>query len=309
MKDYNFLLDRDKAEEFLNQHSAEIFGNEAKIKINELKRSNTYNPEAFNILYDLQVGKSQLHMRASTSQVFSKEHDYNVMLYLREHGFSEGDFTIPSALAFLREENLLFYENLRGERLSDFLAKGYLEIESEIKGCAALAKKFHLVEKPTFGLFDSALFFRNFRFNEVNAKFPQAQDLGKIVQEIMCNLPQANQTFCHGDFNPNNILLDNGKISLIDFGLTTIFHKEVDLASFLTHLRLMLGRESDHFANLKDAFLKEYGAFDEKILQMLMILIDIRLLEISIIFQDAHYDSDFLYNSLQSDLGKLNNGS
>ena len=60
------------------------------------------------------------------------------------------------------------------------------------------------------------------------------------------------------------------------------------------------------FEGLKNTFLGSYGDFDEQTLYILMSLIDSRLLEISVKFNNAEYDSEFIWECLQDDLKRAN---
>jgi len=300
---YLFLLDRIKAEDFLNENSDKIFGDNCLVKINKIERDKTYNEEgSLNILYNLIIDNKECLIRVSTSTFLLKEHDYNVMLYLYKNGFNKAPFLVPQPFAYLRKERILFYENIIGQKFADVLKQESAELEQHIKNCAFLAQKIHSLKPPSFELFNPQSLFENFQFQEISKKFPKIKNLNLVVKKIQSSLPRNKKNFCHGDFNPNNLIIKKDKIYLIDFGNTSIFYKEIDLASFLAHLRLMLGKDQPLFEKLEQTFLSTYGDFDEKILYLLMALIDSRLLEISIVFKNANYDTNFIFECLNDDL-------
>lgn len=303
---YLFLLDQTKAENFLNKNYDKIFGYNCLVKINKIKRDKTYNEEgSLNILYDLVVDNKKCSIRASTSTFLLKEHDYNVMLYFYKNGFNKAPFLVPQPFAYLKEEKILFYENIVGQKFTDIFKQESAELEQYIKNCAFLAQKIHSLKIPSFELYDPQSLFENFKFQEISKKFPKTKNLNLIVDKIKINLPKEEKKYlCHGDFNPNNLIIQKDKIYLIDFGLTSVFYKEIDLAAFLAHLRLMLGKNQQLFEKLEKTFINSYGDFNERTLYLLMALIDARLLEISIIFDTSDYDSNFIFECLNDDLKK-----
>lgn len=99
-------------------------------------------------------------------------------------------------------------------------------------------------------------------------------------------LRKTSKGFVHGDFQPHNILLDNDRISLIDFDRGGYFYPLFDVASFaiqFTHVALL---ESYHKREKPDRreirrkvnlFVKEYcdhiGGFNEEVFRLFKLLI------------------------------------
>jgi len=92
--------------------------------------------------------------------------------------------------------------------------------------------------------------------------------------------------FVHGDFQPQNILLSEGKISLIDFDRGGYFYPLFDVASFavqFTHAALLERYHQKKKPNRREirrrvrVFLKEYrsgvGGLDEEIFRLFKLLI------------------------------------
>lgn len=305
--EYNDLLDKNKVNKYLTENSNLIFGKNKNIQLQQIKRSETYNPEAFNILYDLIINGQKRSIRVSTSRAFSKEHDYRIFRYLFDNGFSQGAFLVPKPIVYLKKDNLFFYENTEGKKLTDLLNDNKDELNNIIIRCAKLCKRIHNLEKPNITLFDPTLLFENFQYELCAEKYPESKNLENIIQTIKNKLPKnVLFTLCHGDFNPNNILINKEKICLIDFGLTMVFYKEIDLASFIVHLRMMLEDNQSLFEELKTHLLNTYEDYDKNILHLLMALLDARLFEISIIYQNSNYNTNFLFKCLNNDLEKAN---
>ena len=110
-----------------------------------------------------------------------------------------------------------------------------------------------------------------------------AKILSRDWQKKLRRLPRG---FVHGDFQPQNILVDSSKISLIDFDRGGYFYPLFDVASFavqFTHAALL---ESHHRKEKPDRreirrrvnlFVKEYrnhvGGFDEEVFRLFKLLI------------------------------------
>jgi len=81
---------------------------------------------------------------------------------------------------------------------------------------------------------------------------------GKWLNKLHANF---QGTFVHGDFQPTNIVINEGSITVFDFNDTKEGDPAIDIASFFAQLRVMLlrfGPQSD-FDSLKKIFLENYG--------------------------------------------------
>lgn len=305
MKDSDFL-NLESAQKFLNENIEFIFEKDVNVKLVEIKRSNTYNPEAFNLLYTTEINGEQKLIRISISLSLDKEHTFKLMDYLYENGFNQKPFFISKPLAYLKDENVLIYENVEGEILKSLLSENSEILRDKIIQSSQLLKKVHSTSLPSFPLFDTGMFFKNFNFESITKSFPILENkIEKIVALIKNKLILSeNVVLCHGDFNPNNIIFNNESIFLMDFDLSCSFYKEIDLASFIAHLRLMfnkINRDKD-FEILKEIFLQNYGEYNLENLNLFLILIDTRLLEIAINYDKSGYNKTFVYNCLIKDI-------
>ncbi len=96
---------------------------------------------------------------------------------------------------------------------------------------------------------------------------------------------RLSKSFVHGDFQPQNILLDGDQISLIDFDRGGYFYPLFDVASFavqFTHAALLESHQRGEKPNRREirrrvqVFLREYGrgvADDEEIFRLFKLLI------------------------------------
>ena len=78
------------------------------------------------------------------------------------------------------------------------------------------------------------------------AEATQLPDLLELNQWLITNYPEQpeNPSICHGDLHPNNILVDDGKVTgIIDWATTMFTHPEYDIA--VTRTILSIGPPGD----------------------------------------------------------------
>lgn len=302
MIDFKVFLNNKDAEKFLNENSERIFGIPSKIKIIDLKLSFTYFP-ALNVSYDIERNGQNESIRLSASTKLSKQNSYKLMQLFQKNGFDKNGFLTPKPIAYLKDENILFYEELEGKQLSKLLDKSEATLIDYSIRSAYMIKKFHSVQKPVFKLHDHWKLYQDYKIDVLREYSGVGVDLVSTVRNIISFLKQQEKSYvlCHGDYNLNNILIDGSKTGLLDFDLCCLFWREVDLASFLTHLRFEINNE-DLFKKLKTTFLSHYGEMNNLILKKLTALLDIRLLEISIVYPKSKFKSNFISECLKEDL-------
>jgi thiamine kinase-like enzyme len=304
MINYDFLTNRNLVEVFLNKNRDRIFGDLEPVKVLSVNRSHTYNHEAYNVLLEVER-KNKQFIRVSANESLSKAHDFRIMSFFYQ-SFKEKPFFCPKPLALLEPENILFYENAEGKKFTDYLDADITELKRVVSLLARLARRVHNLAKPNFKLFDPQQLFLKYDILSLEKEFPELSGelTGIINQNQALIAAESDFTLCHGDFNPNNFLVDNENIFVIDFDLTCFFHQELDLASFLTHLRMMLAQRKrlEIYEELEVDFLENYGDFDAKKLAALILLLDLRLLEISINYAKSGYDKKFLFETFKKDL-------
>ena len=173
----------------------------------------------------------------------------------------------------------------------------------------------HNLPQPGFESQDPNLLFEKFNNEGIASRYKNlANNLNIILAELKHRIIK-NQTsvYCHGDFNPNNLIYQESTISLIDFGSTCIFNPELDLASFITHLRIILTKKKhfENFETLKNVFLQTYNSqnsYNQEHFNLFMAVIDLRLLEIAILYKWFDHNEEhipIIYQYLKDDLRKI----
>lgn len=304
-----YLLDKAKAQDLFQKYSVEIFGSQSQIHVLDLKRSNTYNPDNYNIYYLLELDGNQRKIRLSTSRILSKKDDFLLMNYFFKNGFQNSQFIVPKPLAYLEQENIFIYEDVLGHKFSDLLSE-IDDLNSRVNSAATLLKNIHGIANPDFELKSSDFIFENYNYQLIEDAYPALRGkLAPLINGIKEKLIVSPLDFCHGDYNPNNLLFQNDKIVVIDFGSSCFLKKELDLASFLVHLEIMLQKinKASLFTELKKSFLSQYGSYNEDYFQSLSFVINLRLLEIAMVYPWADYNEEtqpFIYNLLEKNMAK-----
>ncbi len=102
--------------------------------------------------------------------------------------------------------------------------------ESDIKASARILSEIHSM---TIGGLSSQ---RNFLRRQImNPNYLNDVEKASVL-EIMDHIPTKDQ-LCHGDLNPNNFMVSNGRHMVIDWNDLTIGNPEADLAEYILTIR------------------------------------------------------------------------
>lgn len=273
------FLVKEFAEQFINQNSAKLFGHSARVNVFKIERSPTLNPTSYNILYTLRVGLDTHSIRAATSTIWEYDYNFNTLQLLYNNGFSQGDILVAKPLAFFPDRNLMFYENINGDQFKSKLDDDVDNLKSKVKFAARALRKIHQIKEVSFHLWD-----HNWSFDDnlISKNCPSIGDqVSNLRDKIMFELrSNKDKCLCHGDYQPGNIIFNQDKIYIIDWGSTTYSYKEMDIASFIAQLKVMLAefKRESNFDILQNVFLAEYGSFDQRMFNYFEFLYNMRIL-------------------------------
>ena len=312
--DLNFLLDKEKVEAFINQRSQDLFGLADQVEIVEISRTATYNKSSFNILYKIRVGDSVKEVRASASQQISKKTNFELLKFIYENGFNSGKFLIAKPLGYFEDYNVMFYENIQGKPLISELATSLNELISKVKLCAQMLKKIHSLPEPEISLWDADNFFefKDLERGALQNYYPQiTTKLDDILVNIKAKIDgKKTNVFCHGDFQPSNLIINQDEIYVLDFDLVSLLDKEYDIANFIGQLRVMTKRfgNFENFEILKKEFLSDYGSYDQEKYNYYETLVNLRILAIFCVSQGRENNLEympFIYELLKENLNQI----
>lgn len=312
--DLNFLLDKEKVEEFINQISQDLFGSPDHIEITEISRTATYNKSSFNVLYKIKVDGNKKEIRVSASQQISKKANFQLLKFIYENGFDSGEFLIAKPLGYFEDFNLMFYENIQGKPLISELATSLSELVLKVKLCAQMLKKIHGLPKPEISLWDANNFFE-FKELERGALQNYYPKIATKLDDILVNIKKKidsdkTTVFCHGDFQPSNLIINQDEIYVLDFDLVSLLDKEYDIANFISQLRIMTKRfgNFENFKTLEKEFLFNYGQYDLEKYNYYEALVDIRILATFCVSQGRENNLEympFVFELLKENLNQI----
>lgn len=312
--DLNFLLDKEKIEAFINQRSQNLFGSPNQIEITEISRTATYNKSSFNVLYKIKVEGIIKEVRASASQQISKKANFELLKFIYENGFESGKFLIAKPMGYFEDFNVMFYENIQGKPLISELATSLSELISKIELCAEMLKKIHGLPKPEISLWDADNFFefKDLERGALKNYYPQiATKLDDILVNIKAKIDSNKTTvFCHGDFQPSNLIINQDEIFVLDFDLVSLLDKEYDIANFISQLRVMTKRfgNFENFKTLEEEFLSGYGQYDLEKYNYYEALVNLRILATFCVSQGRENNLEymaFIYELLKENLNQI----
>ncbi len=234
------------------------------------KRVARLSPDSFVLRYCGVARYSGERERAVVIRVRTiKKDKAKLMKYLWEKR-SILDFATPRPLLYLPSSSLLFYEELPGATLRN-LESASREFPSLIKKIAIGLRSLHALPLPHRLSLPSA-YIRETVFlkklgQRAKASIPPLHNFIASVSRTVLRAQRifARRPFCviHNDFQASNILITPAhRVGIIDFSLSGKGSPVADVANFLVHLRVMLGRElpQKRIGALQESFLKTYLA-------------------------------------------------
>ncbi len=213
-----------------------------------------------------------------------REQAYQVLSYLWQHSFNQGDLTIPRPLFFDEYLNGFFYRGAEGENLRFYMMnKDHEEISRIVPLSAQWFNKLHSLKNIgsfNFNILNSriatAVPGREEILDSIKIHYPhyagfyqQAYDF--FVSQEEAFFKSTNQRWLiHGDAHPENIIhVGHQKLALIDFTDLSLADFARDLGCFLKQFEYMSSKarlDKDFVEQMKKSFLDNYFKNSSEIL-------------------------------------------
>ena len=196
--------------------------------------------------------------------------EYLVMRTLWEKGFDDqSDLKIPKPLSFLEDLNLLIQERAHGTLMRDRLTEHSPDALAAQKAAARWLIKLHAVDgsRESIRLHpDDEISIENW-VQGIGCREPEFLPILEKTASLLINrysyFKQTPANFVHGDFQCDNIFVENGKVTAIDFGRFCKSDPARDPGYMIAQSRTISLLETGSFASALpglNAFWQEYLA-------------------------------------------------
>jgi aminoglycoside phosphotransferase len=238
----------------------------------------------YHVVAEYQLEMKERDGHNMTLLVFCSAHDseprrnvYEILHYLRSHGFGDEEAIVPQPLFFSEYLNGVFYRGINGHNLHHFIQQqDQKEMKSLIPKAARWFARLHALpadDAHNFNEDNSRIRTVIPGVDEVLAKvsgaYPQYADFYKaaygqfISQEESFLAGTPRLWLIHGDAHPENIIkLEDGQLGVIDFGDFSLSDFARDLGCFTQQLWYMMTKAGWKEAAIKStqkSFLDEYA--------------------------------------------------
>ena len=253
-KNLDELLDKKRVRELLIKYQTQCQLSQ-NIVIKNIFRTMVLSPNTYAILLEIENNNLLRKIRINASNEETRERAYHVMKYLQPE-FSGPKYFIPKIFFYDADYNLVAYENIEGPILIKQLADQ--EIQEKIILVSEWLEKLHSIPLPKIKLPKHEIFFN---YEALKKYYPDlSKDAPKIIENLRNKLEKFSSKLIHGDYQPNNIIVNQNQITLFDFIDSHIDDPALDLAKFLSQLKVMLFRFADpgNYQELEKTFLENY---------------------------------------------------
>jgi thiamine kinase-like enzyme len=278
------LLDEQFVKNYLSRKMLQFYPGFSRIeKVEIIPHKKLIWETTYHVVIEFETTFATKDGGTETLPIFCSAHDhesrldfYKALKFLWQHGFGEGDLSIPRPLFFSKGFNALFYRGVNGKNLYYYIKKNdRAEIEIIIPKAAFWFAKLHQLK--TYG---------HLIFNEANSRIETVlPGMKHILAKVAQDYPQHTEIFSaiyetinkqekdflastdqrwliHGDAHPENIIcMGRTKIGMIDFSDFCSSDFARDLGSFIQQLGYMSNRkigDGQYTKKIQKLFLDSY---------------------------------------------------
>ncbi|MBD1373546.1 phosphotransferase [Hazenella sp. IB182357] len=200
------------------------------------------------------------------------EKSYQMNHHLWVNGFQSANYSIARPLHYFKSYQAIMTEKMRGEAmLSYIMSSNNTKILESIFRVAYFLTKLHQLSCPIISsnfANRSKSNLENF-YHDLMAFTPgQRTDIEYIYNMLLHHSEDINNnstTFLHGDFHLDNIFVNEGQVTVIDFDDHFRGDCAWDVAYFFAQIHVrsyLIFGDFDHFNDIADCFLNAYLLFN-----------------------------------------------
>jgi aminoglycoside phosphotransferase (APT) family kinase protein len=177
------------------------------------------------------------------------------------------EIRLPIAVADPDDASLLLMTHMRGTNLGDQIENNMSRQENQaaVRAAASALSRFHRFELSTTQRRSLRTELDNLlqRIERLHAVAPAlAEDIQALLQQVnqlLDSLPQAKDCVIHGEYKPNQLLLDDGSVAVVDLDRACLGDPAIDVGNFMAVLRKEVVFEGHtHLEDLDRVFLATY---------------------------------------------------
>lgn len=214
-----------------------IYPGNRDIKIRNSHRYLSLSKKSFVVRCEIELFSKKNYRKniwISSSSKFSKEKNFLINKFLWEKDFKEY-LAVVKPLCYLKDTNFFIYEDAPGTSLNDLIKNKDPKTTIAVQKSAQWLAKFYSV--PFGGLIKDRLkLYVNWQ--AIEQKCLNFSIIKQKFETFFDTIQQDALTLIHGDFQPNNIILNDKDLYVIDFDLAALSNPLMDLAVFQTQMKL-----------------------------------------------------------------------
>jgi aminoglycoside phosphotransferase (APT) family kinase protein len=149
-----------------------------------------------------------------------------------------GDAAVPEPIAYVRSLKLLLQRAVAGVPVREALLAGDRELAVAIAEALAALHRSGVELDRRHGLEEELAVLRS-RVARLSRDRPRARRCLARIQAAALTAPEWRERPVHRDFYHDQLLVEDGRLAVLDFDDATMSEPAVDVANFLAHLRLL----------------------------------------------------------------------
>lgn len=218
----------------------------------QIRNLETSQEETGSVITKLYKSRSQ-----RGQQVFA------AMGELRRRGFDDrSEIAIPRPIAYLDEWNTLLMTDMKGVWLPELVED---EFVAGVEAAGNALRKLHtssLRVPERYGVDDEIRLLERWvaLFGEFHPHLNRlALETLAFVRAGLERSRTFEPTLAHRDFYEKQILIDSGRVIMVDFDTLCQSDPAIDIGNFLAHLKLAALQREGQLSQAEEAFLEGYG--------------------------------------------------
>jgi len=189
---------------------------------------------------------------------------------LYKKGFAFPPYQVPLSFGYFQPLKLVLYEEYPGTTISNLIKENSPDIKKYVKLSAQWLFEFHKLKikygpKRTLKQISDEIGYFKDDFKNYYPGFYNliSMSLEKIYPILQKDYQKNREKYIltHGDFNPNNIIINQDNVGAIDFGNSNNYDPFFDVANFITQLDFLIWNKiaNKRMVNkLQKIFISEY---------------------------------------------------